>query len=237
MLPFILSLVAGSADVTGLLGLGGLFTAHITGNVVVVAARLVAHESAPLSHIIAVPVFVVTLVLTRVFVAGLDRIAIPSLLPLLILQFLFLLSALGVCLAAGARPDPYGPEATLGGMLAVSGMAVQNALVRISLAGVPSTAVMTTNISVFTMDLGEIWFGRNQSSRTESRVRIQRTWPAIAGFLVGCILGALCEPAFGLASFAVPTLLSLAAIGFGLTWRDPQSAKSPGTTMKRNLIG
>jgi uncharacterized membrane protein YoaK (UPF0700 family) len=72
MLPFVLSLVAGSADVTGLLGLGGLFTAHITGNVVVVAARLVAHEAAPLSHIIAVPVFIVILVLTRVFVAGLD---------------------------------------------------------------------------------------------------------------------------------------------------------------------
>jgi uncharacterized membrane protein YoaK (UPF0700 family) len=112
-----------------------------------------------------------------------------------------------------------------GGMLAVSGMAVRNALVRVSLAGVPSTAVMTTDISVFTMDLGEIWFGRNQSSRTVSRARMQRTWPAIAGFLFCCIVGALCEQAFGLTSFAVPTLLSLGAIGF--SWRDPRPAKNP----------
>src|SRR5262245_44939378 len=98
LLPFVLSVIAGSLDVTGFLGLGGLFTAHITGNVVVLAARLVASDPAPLSYVIAVPVFVAMLVLTRLFVAGLDRIAVPSLLPLLTLQFLFLLMPLGICL-------------------------------------------------------------------------------------------------------------------------------------------
>jgi uncharacterized membrane protein YoaK (UPF0700 family) len=96
---------------------------------------------------------------------------------------------------------------------------------------------MTTNISVFTMDLGEIWFGKNQSSRTASRVRIQRALPAIAGFLVGCILGALCEPAFGLASFAVPTLLSLGCNRVRAHLARSAVGQKPGTTMKRNLIG
>ena len=220
LLPFVLSLVAGSLDITGFLGLGGLFTAHITGNVVVLAARLVAHEQSPLSYAISVPVFIVALLLTRLFVAGLDRISVPSLVPLLILQFLLLLLALGICLAAGLRADPHAPEITLAGMLAVSGMAVQNALVRVSLTGAPSTAVMTTNICVFAIDLGEIWFGSGPSGRAKARIRARRTWPAIAGFLVGCVLGALCEPAFGLTALAIPTLLSLGAIGFGLTGRD-----------------
>jgi uncharacterized membrane protein YoaK (UPF0700 family) len=220
LLPFVLSLVAGSLDITGFLGLGGLFTAHITGNLVVLAARLVAHEPSPPSYAISVPVFIVILMLTRLFVAGLDRIAVPSLLPLLVLQFLFLLMALSICLAAGLPADPHRPEMTLAGMLAVSGMAVQNALVRVSLAGAPSTAVMTTNISVFTMDVGEIWFGRSQSGRAKARVRARRTWPAIAGFLLGCALGAVCEPAFGLVALVIPTLLSLSAIAFGLTRRD-----------------
>jgi hypothetical protein len=74
-------------------------------------------------------------------------------------------------------------------MLAVSGMAVQNALVRVSLTGAPSTAVMTTNVSVFTMDIGEILFGQSESGRARARVRAQRTWPAIVGFLLGCVLG------------------------------------------------
>jgi Protein of unknown function (DUF1275) len=45
LLPGVLSLTAGSMDVIGLLGLGGLFTAHITGNLVIVAAHVVTSEA------------------------------------------------------------------------------------------------------------------------------------------------------------------------------------------------
>jgi uncharacterized membrane protein YoaK (UPF0700 family) len=217
LLPFVLSLVAGSLDITGFLGLGGLFTAHITGNLVILAARLVAHQPSPLSHATAVPVFMVVLLLTRLSVSGLDRIAVPSLVPLLILQFLLLLLALGICLAGGGRAGPDAPEIALAGMFAVSGMAVQNAMVRVSLADAPSTAVMTTNVTVFAMDVGEICFGVSQSGRARARSRARRTWPVIAGFLIGCAFGAVCVPAFGLTGLAVPALLSLAAIGFGVT--------------------
>jgi uncharacterized membrane protein YoaK (UPF0700 family) len=216
-LPFILSLAAGSLDITGFLGLGGLFTAHITGNLVVLAARLAVREPSPISYAISAPVFIMILMLTRLFVAGLERIAVPALLPLLVLQFLFQLVALSVSLATGRHADPYGPELTLVGMLAVSSMAVQNALVRVALAGAPSTAVMTTNVSILTIDVGEIWFGRSQAGRAKARIRARRTWPAIAGFILGCIFGAVCERAFGLVALAVPTLISLSALGFGLS--------------------
>ena len=46
LLPVVLSLTAGSMDVIGFLGLGGLFTAHITGNLVIVAAHVVTGEAA-----------------------------------------------------------------------------------------------------------------------------------------------------------------------------------------------
>jgi uncharacterized membrane protein YoaK (UPF0700 family) len=221
LLPFVLSVIAGSLDVTGFLGLGGLFTAHITGNLVVLAARLVANEPAPISYVIAVPVFMATLALTRLLVAGLDRIGIASLLALLGLQTLFIMVTLVLCLAAGPDAHPHGAVLTVAVMFAVSGMAVQNAMVRVSLNGAPSTAVMTTNISVFAMDVGEIWFGRGMAGRAKARVRARRTWPAIVGFVLGCIIGAVCEPAFGLAAFAFPTLISLSAMGFVLTGRAP----------------
>jgi len=42
LLPTVLSITAGSVDVIGFLALGGVFTAHITGNVVIVAVHYVS---------------------------------------------------------------------------------------------------------------------------------------------------------------------------------------------------
>src|SRR6266851_7325278 len=56
-LPFILSVIAGSTDIVGFLGLNGLFTAHVTGNIVIIAAHVIAGERTTLSAILAVPVF------------------------------------------------------------------------------------------------------------------------------------------------------------------------------------
>ena len=56
-LPFILSLTAGSTDIIGFLGLDGLFTAHITGNLVVLAVHMLAGNPAIFSYMLSVPVF------------------------------------------------------------------------------------------------------------------------------------------------------------------------------------
>ena len=144
LLPFVLSMIAGSTDVIGFLGLGGLLTAHITGNLVILVARSVANDPVPLSYLIAVPVFVIVLGITRLLVAVIEQLGIASLLPLLLLQFLLLCLSLAICLFAGSHVDPNTASTIFAGMLGVSAMAVQNALVRLSLRGAPSSAVMTT---------------------------------------------------------------------------------------------
>ena len=214
LLPFALSMVAGSVDIIGFLGLDGLFTAHITGNLVILAAKLVAGQQAPVSYLISVPVFMVVLALTRLFVTGLERIGIASLLPLLLLQFLLLLTFLAICLARWPRIEPDTAIMILAGMLGVSAMAVQNEVARISLKGAPSTAVMTTNITLLAIDVGEILFGRNL--HVAARQRAKRTWPAIVGFLVGCALGAACESAFGLRSLTLPVGIAFVALVMGI---------------------
>ena len=51
--PFVLSVIAGSTDIIGCLGLNGLFTADITGNTLILAAHIVAGNSTIISYILS----------------------------------------------------------------------------------------------------------------------------------------------------------------------------------------
>ena len=217
MLPAVLSVIAGSVDAIGFLGLGGLFTAHVTGNLVVLVAYLATGSRVPVANILSVPVFVAALGLTRLLAGVLARIGFASLRPLLLLQLLLLAGFLALCASDGVRVDPHATRAVLAGMFGVSAMAVQNALVQISLRGVPSTAVMTTNITRFMMDIGEVMFARKLSDVAKARDRAMLTWPAIVGFAIGCGLGAECEAAIGLMSLALPVGLAVLAVAMGMT--------------------
>jgi uncharacterized membrane protein YoaK (UPF0700 family) len=217
LLPTVLSIIAGSVDAIGFLGLGGLFTAHVTGNLVILAAHLASGGEAPVAPMLSVPVFVAALGLTRLLASAVERIGFASLRPLLLLQFLLLAGCFVLCVSAGPRIDPDAAKAILAGMLGVSAMAVQNALVQISLKGAPSTAVMTTNITRFMMDVGDVMLGRRPADVVKARDRAMRTWPAIVGFAFGCALGAICQAAIGLWSLALPTGLALLATAMDIT--------------------
>ena len=65
LLPVLLGGIAGSTDTIGFLAFGGLFTAHITGNFVVLAAHVVSHHEISAAVVLSVPVFVATILLTR----------------------------------------------------------------------------------------------------------------------------------------------------------------------------
>jgi len=101
-------------------------------------------------------------------------------------------------------------------MPGVAAMAVQNALVQISLKNPPTTAVMTTNVTHFRLDLGEVLVGANEDEIAKARRRALHRLPVIVGFVVGCSLGAVTEAAAGLWSLALPTGLALLALAMGL---------------------
>jgi uncharacterized membrane protein YoaK (UPF0700 family) len=211
----VLSVVAGSTDIIGFLGLNGLFTAHITGNLAVLAAHVVAGGEGPFSQLLAVPVFMVMVGLTGVLAGGLESIGVASLRPLLLLQFLLLAGFLSISIATDPRVDPNATKLIFAGMLGVSAMAVQNALVQISLKGAPPTAIMTTNVTRFAMDISKLLLGGNAIDVAQARNRAARTLPVILGFAVGCAIGAACEAAIGLRSLLLPAALALLALALG----------------------
>ena len=231
LLPAVLSGVAGRVDVICFLGLGGLFAAHITGNLVIMAAHIVTGGTAQTAQILSVPVFIVVLGLTRLVAAGLEALRVPSLLPLLALQLALLAAFLGLGVTIGSPLDTGAPKAVIAGMMGVSAMAVQNALVQVSIQGAPSTAVMTTNITRFVVDAGTVLLGHDARETVSARNRAKHTWQAIVGFAGGCALGAMCQAAFGMWSLVLPLIGALLALA--LCFRT--DAASPSATATSSI--
>ena len=220
LLPTVLSLAAGSVDVISFLGLNGLFVSHITGNLVILAVHIVNAGEAPMALMLSVPIFIIMLGLTKLLVYGLNKIGYNSLRPLLLLQFLFLTSFFVLGVAAGSHINPNTATAILAGMFGVSAMAVQNALVQLSLPGVPATAVMTTNVTRFVMDVGEMLLGNNASDAAKARTRAKGIWPTIVGFIIGCALGAVYEAECGLWALTLPAGFALLALIMGFFYNS-----------------
>jgi uncharacterized membrane protein YoaK (UPF0700 family) len=217
-LPCVLSVIAGSTDTIGFLSLNGLFTAHITGNFVILAAHVIGCDPAILSYLLAVPVFMLVLLSTRLLASALERMGVATLRPLLLLQWLLLLAFLMLCVGGGAQLNRDPALGVTSGMFGVAAMAVQNALVQISLPDTPSTAVMTTNVSRFMLAVGELLAGGDASRLVKVRKRTIQILLVIVGFVLGCALGTAGQGAFGPWSLCLPTGLALLAV-----WMVPRA--------------
>jgi uncharacterized membrane protein YoaK (UPF0700 family) len=216
LLSAVLSVIAGSTDTIGYLGLHGLFTAQITGNLVIVAAHITTGNPAITALLLAVPVFMLVLLGTSVLTTVLQHRHLPTLAPLLALELLLLISFDALCVAAGSPFHLDAPRAVLAGMFGVAAMAVQSALVQTSLSGTPVTGVMTTNVTNFVLALGQWLLPLRAGAREEAHRKAMRILPVIVGFMLGCALGAAAENAYGLRALALPAALAVLAMLMGL---------------------
>ena len=166
LLPAVLSTTAGAVDVIGFLALGGLFTSHITGNVVIVAAHYVTGGFSQIGPLLAVPVFMAVMGLVTLASSAIATAGTMPLRPLLLLQTALLAGFLLLGIGFGRFNDADSSMAVLAGMLGVAAMATQNVLGKLALKGAPSTAVMTTNITQLTVDL--VTLGRSRGTPKNS---------------------------------------------------------------------
>lgn len=194
----LLSAVAGYVDTAGFIGLFGLFTAHVTGNLVTVGAALAWQQGeGAVARLLMLPVFMLA-VAGAVVVAGVLRArGRPILAPLLWLEA----AALGLFLLAGVLLGPSIAQARGGGAILIVGaagvvaMGIQNALMREVLTRSAPTTMMTGNVTQFTIDLTQ-WLipeqGADREARcAQARQRLGKTGGILLGFVLGAALGAL----------------------------------------------
>jgi uncharacterized membrane protein YoaK (UPF0700 family) len=214
-LPAILSTTAGAVDVIGFLALGGLFTAHITGNLVVATAHYAIGGFGQLGPLTAVPVFIAVLSVVVLAFGGVEHLS-NSRRPLLVLHAALLATCLGLGFKFGPFASADSPVALLVGMLAVAAMATQNAMVKLALVKAPSTAVMTTNTTQLIIDLATlVRKGEAPDNAADARRRAGVTSLCLLGFAGGCVAGAVLESHLGLTALVLPTVLAFLAIPMG----------------------
>jgi uncharacterized membrane protein YoaK (UPF0700 family) len=124
-LPSLLSVIAGMVDLTGFFTLGHVFTAHITGNLVVAAAAAVHGGPFSLAQALAIPVFMLALAIVWLIAQASHRRG-PSLARLLLLvQFLLLVAVLIFSVITKPSTSQHALMAGIAVMIAVSAMACQ----------------------------------------------------------------------------------------------------------------
>jgi uncharacterized membrane protein YoaK (UPF0700 family) len=193
--------VAGYVDTCGFIALFGLFTAHVTGNLVLIGAAIVEHRGGLWGKLIALPVFMLAVAASRWLNLALEGRGRNSAVPLLGLQILFLSGFLGVGLAATPILDFDAPLAILAGMLGVVAMAVQNTTSRTIYAMYTPTTVMTGNVTQVVIDLVDLATGHGTP---EARGRLRKMLPAILAFTAGALLSAVAYVHIGFWCLVLP---------------------------------
>jgi uncharacterized membrane protein YoaK (UPF0700 family) len=187
----VLSFIAAFVDTCVFIGLFGLFTAHVTGNFVLIGAQLVTNEGDLLAKLLALPEFMVA-VGGAVLLARLLRRHGHNALPVLLgVEMLLLLMT--VATAVVLKPPTTGEDGStlLIGMLASFAMGLQNALMRLELAFLPPSTVMTVTVTQTVIDAVNLMVERESSdARTLTSTRFKRTLPSIAAFFLGAAGGA-----------------------------------------------
>jgi uncharacterized membrane protein YoaK (UPF0700 family) len=209
-LPTVLSFNGGYVDTVGYLSLQGLFTAHVTGNFVTIGAALVFGTSGVVAKLLALPVFCMVIIVTRL-VSSILPPRWPVLETMLTLKLLLLLVAAILAIAMGPFANGDGAPAIIMGMTLVSAMAIQNAVHRIHMTAAPPTTLMTGTTTQMMIDIADMIRGVPGAAGDAMRSRLRRMSVAVASFATGAAAGALLFHAIGSWCFVLPPGVALLA--------------------------
>jgi uncharacterized membrane protein YoaK (UPF0700 family) len=219
--PLLLGVNGGFVDTAGFLALQGLFTAHVTGNFVTLAAAVVFGTSGTTAKIMALPTFCAVILIARLASHGLAVRGLPVLRTLLTLKVALLAAAATLAIRYGPFTNGDSGLALTTGLALVSAMAIQNAAHRIHLGSAPPSTVMTGTTTQMMIDVADLLRHPEADKKDAARTRLIRTTASVLAFALGCAAAALCFAKAGVYCFLVPPIL-----GFG-TLLQPLAAFEP----------
>jgi len=217
-----LGFFAGYVDTLGFLALFGLFTAHVTGNFILIGAALAdPSRSSILLKFLAFPAFIAGVAAARILVVLVERRQALALRPALLLELALLLGFMFVGIAATPVGTEAGPLAMTSGLLGAAAMGAHSAISRLLLGHLAPTSMMTGNVTQIVIDAVDLLRGADDPGLTTRFAKF--LWPLLS-FAVGCIAAAFGYLWFGFAALALPVLI---LVGL-LVAERPQAASPAG---------
>jgi uncharacterized membrane protein YoaK (UPF0700 family) len=202
-----LGFLAGYVDTLGFLALFGLFTAHVTGNFILIGAALAEPgRQAVLLKLLAFPAFIAGVATARLLVVAIERRGGAALRPALFLQLVLLLGFMAFGLAASPMGDTAGALGMTAGLLGAGAMGVHSATSRLLLGHLAPTSMMTGNVTQIVIDLVDAMRGAGDPGLKARCGKF--IWP-LAAFACGCVVAAFAFHRFGFAALVVPVLILL----------------------------
>jgi uncharacterized membrane protein YoaK (UPF0700 family) len=200
-----LAFVAGFVDAAAFIALTGLFTAHVTGNFVLIGAELISTSTGVLAKLLALPTFILAVAVTRLITLALERRGSSPLRPLLALEAAVLTAFAIAGAAMSPLGSPDGAKAIGVGMLGVASMGIQNGIGRLVIGHLAATTVMTVNVTQAVIDLTDRLCGARLSEQVSARLR--RTLSAVLAFAAGALAGAFGVAALSFWCVLVPAFI------------------------------
>jgi uncharacterized membrane protein YoaK (UPF0700 family) len=215
VVSFVLSAVSGYVDTAGFILLSGIFTSHVTGNLVLAGAAIAGQSGEGVRVRLALLlVFMLAVGAASALARWAEKRSHATVAVLLSAEAMML----GIFLLAGLLLEKCGQrfselELFLIASSAVIAMGIQNALMRDGLKSFLPTTMMTGNTTQFTLDSLALLRGTNAE---EILSRFRRTSIVLAGFVLGAAFGALAAALMRMWSPIFPmiaiTLLALLAV-------------------------
>jgi uncharacterized membrane protein YoaK (UPF0700 family) len=207
----LLAFSAGFVDTCGFIMLFGLFTAHVTGNFVLIGATLAGPRPGILAKLLAFPTFILVVAVTQYFLHRSKRSGRDPTLPTLVAEAGFLALFLGVGVWGSPVEDADSAIALVIGMLGVAAMAVQNTASHSVFAALAPTTVMTGNVTRAVMDAVEVVLSHDANP---AKARLRKMLAPVFGFAVGAIAGGLGSVHVGFWCLIAPLLAIVCVTGF-----------------------
>ena len=199
-----LGFLAGYVDTLGFIGLFGLFTAHVTGNFVLIGRSVVQAAPEIFLKLLVFPVFMLFVAIARLLILHWQRSGGKQLRNSFLTQLLLMVATVACAWLAAPIVSADAPLSMATGMLCAGAMAVQNAYGKLLLGKSAATTVMTGNVTQLVIDLVDSARGDPDAMGRCKKL----AWPVLA-FALGCMGGALAFVAVGFNGLLLPCALLL----------------------------